>query len=195
MMGGPGGGSVNSGNAISKKEKQGAAMKLVKLMMPHLPIMILCALLCVALNLADLFKPYIMAIAVDDFITVYAGKGMEYVNEATKGANWFTGTLLGLGVSYFLLILGGQVAVTVYRVPELMAGAKVILDLPQSDSLTSVRITLNGGMGEVTVFQGEFPANASRHPEVELKAQEAGDYTYRVYFNEKFAYQHQVTLK
>ena len=28
-----------------------------------------------------------------------------------------------------------------------------------------------------------------------LKAQEAGDYTYRVYFNEKFAYQHQVTLK
>ena len=93
------------------------------------------------------------------------------------------------------VILGGQVAVTVYRVPELMAGAKVILDLPQSDSLTSVRITLNGGMGEVTVFQGEFPANASRHPEVELKAQEAGDYTYRVYFNEKFAYQHQVTLK
>ncbi|MBQ8313725.1 MAG: Stk1 family PASTA domain-containing Ser/Thr kinase [Clostridia bacterium] len=93
------------------------------------------------------------------------------------------------------VILGGQVAVTVYRVPELMAGAKVILDLPQSDSLTSVRITLNGGNGEVTVFQGEFPANASRHPEVELKAQEAGDYTYRVYFNEKFAYQHQVTLK
>lgn len=110
MMGGPGGGSVNSGNAISKKEKQGAAMKLVKLMMPYLPIMILCALLCVALNLADLFKPYIMAIAVDDFITVYAGKGMAFVEEATKGVNWFTGTLLGLGVSYFLLILGGQVA-------------------------------------------------------------------------------------
>ena len=111
MMGGHGGGgSVNSANAISKEKKQGAAMKLVKLMMPYLPIMILCALLCVALNLADLFKPYIMAIAVDDFITVYAGKGMDFVNEATRGANWFTGTLVGLGVSYFLLILGGQVA-------------------------------------------------------------------------------------
>lgn len=91
-------------------------------------------------------------------------------------------------------ILNGQVTVTVYRVPELLARAKVILDLPQSDSLTSVRITLNGGMGEVTVYQGEFTANASRHPEVELTAQEAGDYTYRVYFNDKFAYQHQVTL-
>lgn len=93
------------------------------------------------------------------------------------------------------VILGGQVAVTVYRVPELLAKAKVILDLPQTDSLTSVRISLNSGNGEVTVFQGEFPANASRHPEVELKTQEAGDYTYRVYFNDKFAYQHQVTLK
>ena len=92
------------------------------------------------------------------------------------------------------VILGGQVAVTVYRVPELLAKAKVILDLPQTDSLTSVRISLNGGNGEVTVFQGEFPANTSRHPEVELKTQEAGDYTYRVYFNDKFAYQHQVTL-
>jgi len=92
------------------------------------------------------------------------------------------------------VILGGQVAVTVYRVPELLATAKVILDLPQTDSLTSVRISLNSGNGEVTVFQGEFPANSSRHPEVELKTQEAGDYTYRVYFNDKFAYQHQVTL-
>jgi len=91
-------------------------------------------------------------------------------------------------------ILNGQVTVTIYRVPELLARAKIILDLPQSESLTSVRITLNGGMGEVTVYQGEFTANASRHPEVELTAQEAGDYTYRVYFNDKFAYQHQVTL-
>ena len=91
-------------------------------------------------------------------------------------------------------ILNGQVAVSVYRVPEMLARAKVILDLPQSDSLTSVRITLNDGAGEITVYQGEFTANASRHPEVELTAQTAGDYTYRVYFNDKFAYQHQVTL-
>jgi ATP-binding cassette subfamily B multidrug efflux pump len=109
-MMGPGGGSVNAANAISKKQKQSAAMKLVRLMIPYLPVIIVCALLCVALNLADLLKPYIMAIAVDDFITVYAGMGTEKLNELTAGANWFTGTLLGLGTSYFLLILGGQVA-------------------------------------------------------------------------------------
>ena len=93
------------------------------------------------------------------------------------------------------VIQGGQVTVTVYRVPEMLSSAKVILDLPSSDSLTTVRITLNSGEGEVTVFQGDFPADATRHPEVELKAQLPGDYTYRVFFNDKFAYQHLVTLK
>ena len=110
MMGPGGGGSVNAANAISKKQKHSAAMKLVRLMLPYLPVIILCALLCVALNLADLLKPYIMAIAVDDFITVYAGFGSEKLNELTAGANWFTGTLMGLGTTYFLLILGGQLA-------------------------------------------------------------------------------------
>lgn len=93
------------------------------------------------------------------------------------------------------IIQGGKVSLTVYRSPDMLAKAKVILDLPQADSLTAVRITLSTGASEVTVYQGEFTANTSRHPEVELTAQEAGDYTYRVYFNEKFAYQHQVSLK
>lgn len=93
------------------------------------------------------------------------------------------------------VILGTQVTLTVYRVPELLSRAAITLDLPQSDGLVSVRITVDGGEGEYTAYQGEFAADASRHPEVELKAQEPGDYTYRVYFNDKFAYQHQVTLK
>lgn len=93
------------------------------------------------------------------------------------------------------VIQGGKVSLTVYRAPDMLAKAKVILDLPQADSLTAVRITLSTDTSEVTVYQGEFTANTSRHPEVELTAQEAGDYTYRVYFNEKFAYQHQVSLK
>lgn len=93
------------------------------------------------------------------------------------------------------VIQGAAVTLTLYRVPELLHSATVTLDLPQSDSLTSVRITLNTGEVEYTVYQGEFPANASRHPEVELTAQDAGDYLYRVYFNDKFAYQQQVTLK
>lgn len=93
------------------------------------------------------------------------------------------------------VIQGGKVSLTIYRAPDMLAKAKVILDLPQADGLTAVRITLSTGTSEVTVYQGEFTADTSRHPEVELTAQEAGDYTYRVYFNEKFAYQHQVSLK
>lgn len=93
------------------------------------------------------------------------------------------------------VIQGAKVTLTVYRVPSMLASARVILDLPQAEGLTAVRITLSTGSSEVTVYQGEFTANSSRHPEVELTAQEAGDYTYRVYFNEKFAYQHQVSLK
>lgn len=93
------------------------------------------------------------------------------------------------------VIQGAKVTLTVYRVPSMLASARVILDLPQAEGLTAVRITLSTGSSEVTVYQGEFTANSSRHPEVELTAQEADDYTYRVYFNEKFAYQHQVSLK
>ena len=157
-----------------------------------------------------------------DIVQVKVSGGMTYVPElqgyslsAAQERLASMGLSLGSNVSYVdttdaalhntvatqtpaaetAVIQGGQVTLTVYRVPELLSSAKVILDLPQTDGLTSVRITLNAGNGEITAYQGEFPANASRHPEVELKAQESGDYTYRVYFNDKFAYQHQVTLK
>ena len=93
------------------------------------------------------------------------------------------------------VVQGAQVTLSVYRVESMLARASVTLDLPQSDGLTSVRITLVQGDTEVTVYQGEYPANASRHPEVELTAQDPGDYIYKVYFGDKFAYQQQVTLR
>lgn len=111
-LGGPGGGgrSVNAANAISGAKKKSAMFKLMKLLKPQAGIVIFCCFLGVVLNLANLLKPYIMEIAVDDFITVYAGMGVEKVNELTRGANWFTGTLWGLGFTYFLVILIGQFA-------------------------------------------------------------------------------------
>ncbi|MGN0970943.1 MAG: Stk1 family PASTA domain-containing Ser/Thr kinase [Aristaeellaceae bacterium] len=93
------------------------------------------------------------------------------------------------------VVQGAQVTLSVYRVESMLARSSVTLDLPQSDGLTSVRITLVQGDTEVTVYQGEYPANASRHPEVELTAQDPGDYIYKVYFGDKFAYQQQVTLQ
>ena len=93
------------------------------------------------------------------------------------------------------VVQGAQVTLSVYRVASMLARSSVTLDLPQSEGLTSVRITLVQGETEVTVYQGEYPANASRHPEVELTAQDPGDYIYKVYFGDKFAYQQQVTLQ
>ncbi|MGN0747033.1 MAG: Stk1 family PASTA domain-containing Ser/Thr kinase [Aristaeellaceae bacterium] len=93
------------------------------------------------------------------------------------------------------VVQGAQVTLSVYRVESMLARTSVTLDLPQSDGLISVRITLVQGDTEVTVYQGEYPANASRHPEVELTAQDPGDYIYKVYFGDKFAYQQQVTLQ
>lgn len=109
-MGGPGGGVVNPGNAISHEKKRSALWKLMGLMKPYWPVVAFCCVLGIVLNLANILKPYLMKIAVDEFIGRYEGLGMEKVNELTKGANWFTGTLTGLGVTYFLVILGGQAA-------------------------------------------------------------------------------------
>ena len=92
------------------------------------------------------------------------------------------------------VIQGTTVTLGVYRVSSLVHRATVTLELPASDGLTSVRVTLSNGPGEYTVYQNDFPANASRRPEVELLGQEAGEYTYRVYVDEKFAYQQQVVL-
>ena len=92
------------------------------------------------------------------------------------------------------VIQGTTVTVGVYRVMTMVHRATVTLDLPQSDGLTSVRVTLSDGQAEYSIYQSDFPANASRHPEVELISQEGGEFTYRVYINEKFAYQQQVVL-
>ncbi len=93
------------------------------------------------------------------------------------------------------VVQGTQVVLKVYQVASMMARARVTIELPQSDGLISVRITLVQGESEVTAYQGEYPANASRYPSVELTGQTPGDYTYKVYFGNKFAYQQQVTLE
>ena len=93
------------------------------------------------------------------------------------------------------VILGTNISLTVYRVPSLMKKAKITLDLPASDALTSVRVTLQDESGEYTVYQNDYPANASRHPEIELATDNAGVYTYRVYINDVFKYSSSVKFE
>lgn len=93
------------------------------------------------------------------------------------------------------VIQGTNISLTVYRVPSLMRHAKITLDLPASDGLTSVRVTLQDESGEYTVYEMEYPANASRRPEIELATDNAGSYTYRVYINNEFKYSNTVTFE
>ncbi len=94
------------------------------------------------------------------------------------------------------VIRGTSISLTVYRVPSMMSRAKITLDLPASDGLTSVRVTLSDeAAAESIVYENDFPANASRRPEIELATDDPGTYTYRVYINGVFKYSNTVTFE
>lgn len=87
----------------SGSARKGTIRKMMGLMAPYKWTVAFCCLLGVLLNTAELAKPYVMEIAIDRFLTPYAGMGSQYA--AFAGENWFTGTLIGLGASYFLMTL------------------------------------------------------------------------------------------
>lgn len=93
------------------------------------------------------------------------------------------------------VIKGTQISLSVYQVPVMTHSTDVTLDIPESTSLTSVRVTLVTGGNEITVFQAEYPADVTRHPTVTIMAQDSGTYIYRVYCNDRYAYQQEVTLR
>nr|MBR4281497.1 Stk1 family PASTA domain-containing Ser/Thr kinase [Clostridia bacterium] len=86
------------------------------------------------------------------------------------------------------VIQGTAVSLTVYRVPSLLHKAQLTLDLPESEGLTSVRVTMADESGEIVVYQKDIPSNASRHPVVELVNEDAGEFTCKVYINNVFKY-------
>ena len=86
------------------------------------------------------------------------------------------------------VIQGTPISLSVWRVQSMLHRARIELDLPQSEGLTSVRVTVSDEGGEITVYQGDFPSNASRHPEVELVSSDAGEVVCKVYVNNVFKY-------
>lgn len=89
-------------NSQSKKEdvraefkrlnKRSNLIRLAGLMKPYLGAMLLCGLLVVMINAAELIKPLAAAVIIDDFIT--AGKEQSGLYSIT-----------GLGIAYFLLVV------------------------------------------------------------------------------------------
>ena len=93
------------------------------------------------------------------------------------------------------VILRTAVTLTLYRVPSLTHAAVVTLQLPESTTPVVVRVTLTEDGVENTVWQMDYAPDATRRPQLELTSKEPGTYIYKVYVNEKFAYQQQVTME
>ncbi len=86
------------------------------------------------------------------------------------------------------------ISLSVHQVPSLMHTAEVVLDLQQSESLSVVRVALVVAGAEVTAYQGEYTADATRHPKVTLMTPQGGTYVYRVYINDEYKYQSEVKI-
>lgn len=79
------------------KANKGVLKPLVKLMKPHMAMLMLCVLCVLLVNLSDLAKPYVLEIAIDDFLI---------------GKNVQTGlySLAGLASLYFIIIATGSLS-------------------------------------------------------------------------------------
>lgn len=80
-----------------KKLNRGSLMKLLTLMLPYRAPFCICLLLTVVVNAAEIFKPYVLKIIIDDFLR--AGKPQHGLYSTT-----------GMGVLYFLFIAAGALA-------------------------------------------------------------------------------------
>lgn len=88
---------MKSGYQEPKEEKKitkGNLLKLVSLMLPYKGLFTVCILLTITVNLADLVKPYLLKIIIDDFLD--AGLPQHGVYSIT-----------GLGITYFGMTLIG----------------------------------------------------------------------------------------
>ncbi|MBR6029379.1 MAG: Stk1 family PASTA domain-containing Ser/Thr kinase [Clostridia bacterium] len=93
------------------------------------------------------------------------------------------------------VILGTSVTLSVYRVPSLTHSAPVTLDLPDTQSVIAVRVTLSQGSGEVTVYRGDVAADAPRNPEITVQCAHPGTYTLKVYMDETYKYNMDLTVE
>ncbi len=91
---------------LNSVKKRSSTLWLLSLMKPFWARLLLVTFLIVLANLADLIKPRIYAAIIDDFLPL-AGRGAE---EKLTGCGFLTGTLTGLGLSYFIVIFVSAVS-------------------------------------------------------------------------------------
>ncbi len=84
----------------TNKQQSSSALWLLSLMRPYLGRLCIVALLIILANFADLIKPRIYATLIDDFL-----RPTTQGETVRTGGSFLTGTVTGLGVSYFAVIL------------------------------------------------------------------------------------------
>ena len=81
---------------LEKGAGRGVVLRLMKLMTPYLPAIGLCVLCVLLVNAAELVKPYVLKIVVDDYLTTGTDAGIR--------------PLIVLGLVYFAVIAIGSLA-------------------------------------------------------------------------------------
>ena len=81
---------------LEKGAGRGVVLRLMKLMTPHLPAIGLCVICVLLVNAAELVKPYVLKIVVDDYLTAGTDAGVK--------------PLVALGLFYFAVIATGSLA-------------------------------------------------------------------------------------
>lgn len=87
------------------------------------------------------------------------------------------------------------ITLSVYQVPSMTFSSELTLELPASEALLPVRVTIVDDGMEYTSFQADYRADETRFPTVWIITQRAGTFPYRVYYNEKFAYTGNITTE
>ncbi len=78
----------------NKQENQSSLMRLALLMKPHVGKLLICVICVVIVNLAELLKPYVAAIVIDNFL----------VGDAEQSGLF---SITGMGILYFIVAMAG----------------------------------------------------------------------------------------
>ena len=84
---------------VQKPQKHSNALWLMSLMRPYAFRLLIAVFLMLLANLAELVKPRIYAVIIDDFLPAAAGG-----QKMAAAGNFLIGTIEGLGISYFAVI-------------------------------------------------------------------------------------------
>ena len=93
------------------------------------------------------------------------------------------------------VIRNTSISLTVYQVPSLTRVAEMTLELPESQGMMTVVVTLEHNGIEVTSWSQEYAADATRTPTIPLSIPASGTYTIHVYCDGRLQYSQELKVE